>query len=62
MKKIFKNIAIVIAVIIGLAVVFYGGMTFNQTLFIDWCIDDGWVIKQWIHDYCVFPETKLEIK
>ena len=56
-----KKIITIIGVLLGLAVVFYAGMTFKQTIQEDWCMDNGGMIKQAVHDYCVF-DTKEEIK
>jgi hypothetical protein len=44
-----------LAVLLGLAAVFYAGMTFKQTLYEDWCMDNGGLIKQGVYDNCVHP-------
>jgi hypothetical protein len=36
--KNMKKIITILAVLFGLAAVFYAGMTFKQTLYEDWCI------------------------
>jgi hypothetical protein len=53
MKKIITTSAI----LFGLAAVFYAGMTFKQTLYEDWCMDNGGLIKQGVYDNCVFKES-----
>jgi hypothetical protein len=37
--------------------VFYAGMTFKQTLYEDWCMDNGGLIKQGVYDNCVFKKS-----
>jgi hypothetical protein len=32
-------------------------MTFKQTLYEDWCMDNGGLIKQGVYDNCVFKKS-----
>jgi hypothetical protein len=40
-----------------ISAVFYAGMTFKQTLYEDWCMDNGGLIKQGVYDNCVFKKS-----
>jgi hypothetical protein len=60
LKLILKNMKKIIttsAVLFGLAAVFYAGMTLKQTLYEDWCMDNGGLIKQGVYDNCVFKKS-----
>lgn len=51
---------IILSIVPALILVFYAGMTFNQVLYEDWCMDMGGGINPGNYDYCVLDKVLQE--